>query len=96
MPQAAIIGANIRVLRQRNGWPQAKLGELMGWRSNSTVCAAEGHRDGRQRGFTVDEVQRLAEIFSLKPWQLTTRCANCGGNPPFGFICQSCGSQGTG
>ncbi len=30
-PQAVIVGANVRVLRQRNGWPQAKLGEPMGW-----------------------------------------------------------------
>jgi hypothetical protein len=40
--QCAIVAANIRVLRQRKGWSQAKLGELMGWPSASTVCAAEG------------------------------------------------------
>jgi hypothetical protein len=43
--QAAVVGANVRVLRQRNAW-----------RSSSTVCAAEGRRNGRQRGFTPDEV----------------------------------------
>ena len=47
--QAAVVGANIRALRQQHGWNQAKLGELMGWPSNSTVCAAEGRRNGRQR-----------------------------------------------
>jgi hypothetical protein len=47
--QAAVVGMNIRVLRQQHGWTQAKLGELMGWLSNSTVCAAEGRRNGRQR-----------------------------------------------
>jgi len=93
--QAVVVGANIRVLRQRNGWAQAKLGELMGWRSNSTVCAAEGRRSGRQRGFTVQEVQRLAGIFGTKPWQLMTRCANCEGHPPQGFTCGSCGAKGT-
>lgn len=31
--QSAVVGANIRVLRQRRGWSQAKLGELMGWRT---------------------------------------------------------------
>jgi hypothetical protein len=50
--QCAIVGANIRTLRLRNGWSQIKLGELMGWQSASTVCAAEGHRNDRQRGFT--------------------------------------------
>ena len=91
--QAAVVGANVRVLRQRNGWSQAHLGELMGWRSSSTVCAAEGHRGGRQRGFTLEEVQRLAGIFGLEPWQLMNRCANCDGHPPRGFTCDSCGAQ---
>lgn len=50
--QPAIVGANIRTLRQRKGWSQAKLGEVMGWHSASTVCVAEGHRGDRQRGFT--------------------------------------------
>jgi transcriptional regulator with XRE-family HTH domain len=90
--QCAIIGANIRALRQRRGWSQAKLGELMGWPSPSTVCAAEGHRDGRQRGFTATEIQRLAAIFGISPWHLTTRCANCGGRPPIGFACLACGA----
>ena len=93
--QAAVVGANIRVLRQRNGWTQARLGELMGWRSNSTVCAAEGRRSGRQRGFTPDEVQRLADIFALEQWRLMTRCANCDGLPPQGFMCGACRAQGT-
>ena len=91
--QAKVVGANIRVLRQRNGWTQAELGAHMGWQSSSTECAAEGHRDGRQRGFTPDEVQRLASIFSREPWQLTTRCANCDGHPPRGFTCESCGAS---
>lgn len=93
--QAEAVGASIRILRQRNGWTQALLGSLMGWPSSSTVCAAEGHRGGRQRGFTSEEVQQLASIFSREPWQLTTRCANCDGHPPPGFACESCGASGT-
>src|ERR1700733_11357293 len=94
--ESAIVGANIRVLRQRNGWSQAKLGELMGWPTASTVCAAEGHRGGRQRGFTTDEVQRLGVIFGIPPWALTTRCVNCNGHPPAGFACLTCGATFTG
>jgi len=63
--QAAVVGMNIRVLRQQHGWTQAKLGELMGWLSSSTVCAAEGRRNGRQRRFTTRDVERLAAIFSI-------------------------------
>ena len=91
--RAAVVGANIRVLRQQHGWNQAKLGELMGWPSNSTVCAAEGRRNGRQRGFTTEEVERLAAIFGLSPAQLMMECANCGGQPPAGFACLACGAR---
>jgi transcriptional regulator with XRE-family HTH domain len=90
--QAAIVGVNIRTLRQRKGWSQATLGELMGWHSASTVCAAEGRRDGRQRGFTAREIERLAAVFGVSARQLTTRCVNCGGQPPAGFSCLPCGA----
>jgi transcriptional regulator with XRE-family HTH domain len=90
--QPAVVGVNIRILRQRKGWTQAKLGELMGWQSASTVCAAEGHRAGRQRGFTAREIERLAAIFGISSSQLTTRCVNCGGHPPAGFACTACGA----
>jgi transcriptional regulator with XRE-family HTH domain len=90
--QCAIVGANIRALRQRQEFSQAELGELMGWQSAFTVCGAEGHRDGRQRGFTAAEVQRLAATFGISPRDLTTRCANCGGCPPPGFFCLACGA----
>ncbi len=88
--QSAIVGVNIRTLRQRKGWTQAKLGELMGWPNASAVCAAEGHRDGRQRGFTTEEIRQLAALFGICPSQLTTRCVNCGGHPPAGFACLAC------
>jgi Helix-turn-helix domain len=91
--QSAVAGANIRALRQRKGWTQAELGELMGWPTTATVCAAEGHRDGRQRGFTGEEVKRLAGIFGVSAWQLTTGCANCDGHPPAGFACLTCGAR---
>jgi hypothetical protein len=91
--QAAIVGANNRVLRQQQGWTQPQLGELMGWSNASTVCAAEGHRDGQQRGFTTEEVMRLAAIFGISAWQLTTRCANCQGSPPPGYSCLACGAR---
>jgi len=90
--QSAVVGANIRALRQRRGWTQGTLGELMGWPTTATVCAAEGHRNGRQRGFTAAEVTRLAGIFGVSPKQLTTLCANCGGRPPAGFACLTCGA----
>jgi hypothetical protein len=90
--QAAVVGANIRALRRACGWTQAQLAGKMGWASASTVCAAEGHRDGKQRNFTPAEVDQLAGIFDVRPWELITRCAHCKGNPPVGYTCQTCGS----
>ena len=71
---------------------QAQLGELMGWPNPSTVCAAEGRRNDRQRGFTTDEIRQLAAIFDVSPWQLTAQCANCNSQPPAGFACLACGA----
>jgi transcriptional regulator with XRE-family HTH domain len=88
--QCAIAAASIRVLRQRHGWTQAQLGQLMGWPSTSTVCAAEGHRGDRQRAFTRTEIDQLAAIFGVPAWQLLTRCATCGGQPPPGYACLAC------
>ena len=91
--QCAIAAANIRVLRQRNGWTQAHLGELMGWPAASTVCAAEGHRGDRQRRFARWEIEQLATIFGVPAWQLLTRCATCGGQPPSGYACLACKAE---
>jgi hypothetical protein len=57
------------------------------------VCAAEGHRSRRQRGFTGAEVKGLARIFGVTPQQLTTQCANCDGHPPAGYACLTCGAH---
>jgi len=54
----------------------------MGWPTASTVCAAEGRRGRRQRGFTGAEVKRLAAIFGVTPQRLTAQCANCSGHRP--------------
>jgi transcriptional regulator with XRE-family HTH domain len=89
---STIVGANLRTLRMRNGWTQPKLGELMGWPTAATVCAAEGHRNGRQRGFTIEEIYRLADLFGVSAQQLVTRCANCGAHPPVGYACLTCGA----
>jgi hypothetical protein len=87
--QCAIAAANIRALRQRNGWTQAHLGQLMGWTAPSTVCAAEGRRGHRQRRFARCEIDQLAAIFGTTAAYLLTRCATCGGHPPPGYACMT-------
>jgi DNA-binding transcriptional MerR regulator len=39
----------------------------MGWPNASTVCAAEGHRNGRQRGFTTGEVRQAGRHLRRHP-----------------------------
>ncbi len=90
--QSAIAAANIRALRQRHGWTQAHLGQLMGWTAPSTVCDAEGHRGDRQRRFARWEIDQLAAIFGTTATQLLTQCATCGGHPPPGYACLTCGT----
>ena len=36
--RAEAVGANIQILRQRNRWTQAHLGQLMVWPTPSSVC----------------------------------------------------------
>jgi transcriptional regulator with XRE-family HTH domain len=91
--QCATAAANIRALRQRNGWTQATLGQLMGWTAPSTVCAAEGHRGERQRRFARWEIEQLASIFGVPAHQLLTRCATCDGQPPPGYACLTCKAE---
>jgi hypothetical protein len=88
--QSAIAAANVRALRQRNGWTQTHLGQLMGWPAASTVCAAEGHRGDRQRRFARWEIDQLAVIFGVPAAQLLTQCVTCGGQPPPGYSCLTC------
>ena len=90
---SAIAAANLRVLRQRNGWTLAHLAQLMGWGAASTACAAEGHRSGRQRRFATWEIGQLAAIFGTTPAQLLTRCATCEGEPPPGYACLACQAE---
>jgi hypothetical protein len=91
---SAIATANLRVLRQRNGWTQAHLAHLMGWGAASTTCAAEGHRGGRAaRRFAAWEIGQLAHLFGITPAQFLTRCLTCGGQPPSGYACLACQAE---
>lgn len=93
----AVIGANLRVLRKHRKWTQAELGARMGWYP-TTVCAAEGHRTGREGGpqrlFTGVEVARLADVLGVTAAELMAACGTCGGRPPGRLRCLSCGARG--
>lgn len=93
--QLPTIGANVRALRQGMGWTQRHLATLLGWGPDaSSICRLEKEaKDGRRRGITVHELDRLADIFEVAVWQLRARCVICDGNPPAGFACLTCGAR---
>ena len=67
-------------------------GEAEHGRGLHIVEALSGRR-GWQQAAPGQGGVRLAGIFGLRPWQLMTRCANCGGLPPRRFACESCGAR---
>jgi hypothetical protein len=89
--QPAVVRVNIRTLRQRRGWSQAKLGELMGWQSVSTVRRRRPPR--RQAARFHQEGNRAASRhlrYHLPAAHDAVR--NCGGHRPAGFACLACGA----
>jgi hypothetical protein len=75
--QSAIVGANIRALRQARGWPQHRVGELMGLAHPRHRLRRRSHRDGRQRSFLPDEIRRKVtltkhtltmDLFGIQPY----------------------------
>lgn len=77
--QAAVVGANIRILRQQHGWNQAKVGELMGWPKLVTPpCAgrsAFSNATPTRRSGDVPHRRRVRSPGRLRnrPWRTSRR-----------------------
>lgn len=95
---AELVGAHCRRLRLLAGLSQEEAGVVIAERlgglpwSRQAVSAAEKGR----RGWAADEVRALAECFDVTPGSLfepVPACGRCGGTPPEGFACTTCGAS---
>jgi len=82
LEQSSVVGANIRVLRQRKGWSQGMLGEQMGWPSTATanfaarICAAsclppipQQHAAFRSYGLFFCKLLRAVAVGAVVTWR---------------------------
>lgn len=95
---ARTVSLNVRRLRRLRGWTQEEAGVRFGaihgevW-SNAVWSAAETTGGTRQRAWTADELVSVAELFGVTVGDLLAECCSqCGGTPPAGFTCNTCGS----
>ncbi|PJN40493.1 hypothetical protein CG747_12535 [Streptomyces sp. CB02959] len=95
---AAIISANVRVLRRRHRWTQAEAGqhwgEITGRPMNAATWSVAERAGGR--AWAADDLAVAAALFGLSPAGLLTpigACEQCGDQPPAGFICSTCGTE---
>ncbi|TBO59023.1 hypothetical protein EYS09_14365 [Streptomyces kasugaensis] len=95
---AAIISANVRVLRRRHRWTQAEAGqhwgEITGRPMNAATWSVAERAGGR--AWAADDLAVAAQLFGLDPADLLTpigACEQCGDQPPAGFICSTCGAE---
>ncbi|WP_411145301.1 hypothetical protein [Streptomyces sp. x-80] len=96
---AAIISANVRVLRRRHRWTQAEAAQQWGRITGRPIkhaawCIAE--RPGG-RAWTANDIATAARLFEVASAALLTPltvCAHCDDVPPIGFVCPACGIEG--
>lgn len=85
------LSVNLRSLRKAQRWTQTELAEASGV-CQATISAIER---GDRRG-TALAVEMLAAALGADVSALRSpkSCGNCAGEPPRGFICQTCGTAG--
>lgn len=94
---ARTVSRNVRRLRRARGWTQEEAGQSFGavygetW-SNAVWSASEQTDGRRQRAWTADQLAAVAELFGVTVGDLFAECCSkCGGEPPTGFTCNTCG-----
>jgi len=101
---AEIISRNVRRMRRARGWTQAEAAqrftEITGQpQSNASWSAGEQVGRPRQRQWTANDIAGLAALFEVPVGDLFESqppCRACGGEPPAGFTCNTCGTGGDG
>ena len=89
----------IKALRRARRWTAQQLADEMkaaGIPWNRSIVA--NIELGRRSYITVDELWALADVFGLIPVDLAAigpTCPICRDAPPVGYICRTCGAEGT-
>lgn len=85
-------GTWVREQRRARGISQAKLAKASGPRILPTQIA---RIETGERPATISEAARICAVFGVALPDLTVElpdiCAKCGGTPPLGFTCNTCG-----
>lgn len=89
-PAVRQFGSTLVRLRKGRGWSQRGLADLAGV-SYSTVSRMESEPG---RDFSFENAAKVAAAFGLTLVEFLTvpPCDVCGGAPPTGFTCNSCGA----
>lgn len=95
----ALIASRVRTLRSARQWTAQRLADEMNhvgidW-NRGVVSKLE---TGRRESVTVDELLGLAAALAVAPSALLPgvqwECGTCHGEPPPGFACRTCGTEG--
>ncbi|MFE9127005.1 helix-turn-helix transcriptional regulator [Streptomyces sp. NPDC007148] len=99
MSAAENISRNVRRLRRAKGWTQEDAARRMSAVSGKRVslaswsAAERSPETGRPKAWTANEIAALAELFGVAAGDLFgDHCSKCGGEPPVGFTCNTCGA----
>jgi transcriptional regulator with XRE-family HTH domain len=92
-----LVAYNMRRIRRSRGLTQEQLGDRLSW-SHASVSAAERSVGGKRvKKFDADEIVAIAGALGIDAADLLAGilpCAHCNGEPPAGFTCQACGTEG--
>ncbi|MGW7514805.1 hypothetical protein ACWGJ2_04355 [Streptomyces sp. NPDC054796] len=96
---AAIISANVRILRRRRRWTQEQAGQAWATVTGRALTAQSWYALERPgaRAWNADDIEAAAILFGLEVVALVVpldSCAQCDDRPPAGFICSACGTEG--
>lgn len=97
MSAAQTVSQNVRRLRRARGWTQKEAAQRFSaiygevW-SNAVWSQSEQADRERQRPWTADQLVAMAAMFEVTVGDLLAECCSqCGGTPPAGFTCNTCG-----
>jgi transcriptional regulator with XRE-family HTH domain len=100
--RSRLAGLRIKKMRQARGWSVQRVADAMNNNGHpiqrTTVAKIEIDNGENQRHMTVDELCAFAAVFGVSIEQIcggAPLCMTCKDDPPEGFRCLACGSEGS-